>query len=129
MAAKSRDLSAILQQVHLSEPEDVLNAANAALNTSQSDATAHRARIVALLKLERYPDVLKAFDAAGPALRRDAPLEFAYALYKSGENDKAISFIEQEGSKSRALMHVAAQAVRVVGCMEIVWLIKVELPA
>jgi signal recognition particle subunit SRP72 len=111
MAAKSRDLSAILQQVHLSEPEDVLKAANAALNTSKSDATAHRARIVALLKLERYTDVLKAFDAAGPAVRRDAPLELAYALYKSGENDKAIAFIEQEGSKSRALMHVAAQAV------------------
>ena len=88
------------------------SAANAALNTSKTDATAHRARIVALLKLERYTDALKAFDAAGPAVRRrDAPLELAYALYKSGENDKAIAFIEQEGSKSRALMHVAAQAV------------------
>jgi signal recognition particle subunit SRP72 len=115
MAAKSRDLSAILQQVHLSEPEDVLKAANTALNASKSDATAHRARIVALLKLERYTDVLKAFDAAGPAVRRDAPLEFAYALYKSGENDKAISFIEQEEKKGRAVMHVAAQAVRSVG--------------
>jgi signal recognition particle subunit SRP72 len=114
MATKSRNLSAILQQVHLSGPEEVLKAANDALNTSKSDATAHRVRIVALLKLERYNDALKAFEGAGPAVRRDAPLEFAYALYKSGKNDKAISFVEREESKSRALLHVAAQAVWII---------------
>jgi signal recognition particle subunit SRP72 len=111
MAAKSLDLSALLRQVHLSEPDDVLKAANAALSASQTDSTAHRARIVALLKLERYADVLKAFNIAGPEVRRDAPLEFAYALYKSGDNEKAIAFIDQQEHKSRSLMHVAAQAV------------------
>jgi signal recognition particle subunit SRP72 len=112
MTTKSRDLSAILQQVHLASTEEVLKAANAALKVSKSDSTAHRARITALLKLDRYSDALQAFDHGGPTVRQDAPFELAYALYKAGEPNNAKAIVERQNRKTRGLMHVAAQTVR-----------------
>ena len=68
------DLASLLRQIHLSSPEDILKAANAALRKSKSDAIAQRTKIVALLKLDRFEDALRVFDEAGAAVKEKAAL-------------------------------------------------------
>ena len=82
MSAPSQDLAAILRKTHLSSDEDILKAANASLKKSKSDAVAQRTRVVALLKLERFNDALRAFEEGGDDLKEQCALEYAYALYK-----------------------------------------------
>jgi signal recognition particle subunit SRP72 len=112
MSTPHPDLASLLRQTHLSSPEDILKTANAALRTSKSDATAQQTKIVALLKLDRFEDALRVFDEAGEALKGKAALEYAYALYKCGELEKAREVAEKHTtSDSRGIVHVAAQTV------------------
>jgi signal recognition particle subunit SRP72 len=67
--------------------------------------------VVALLKLDRFDDAMRVFDEGGDGLKETAKLEYAYALYKNGELEKAEEVASSAASTSRALEHVEAQAV------------------
>lgn len=114
MSKPTPDLSTLLRQTDISDHADILNAANAALKKSKTDKLAIQTRIVALLKLDRYQDALKAFEDGGDNIKTEAPLEYAYALYKSGEWEQASDVARKYGKESRALLHVAGQTVRTV---------------
>lgn len=106
--ASTGDLTSLLRRTTLTDHEEILRAANAALKFSKTDTTARHARIVALLKLDRFEDALRAFDEAGDALKEKAALEYAYALYKAGELSKAEAVARGAG-EGRGMMHVLAQ--------------------
>jgi signal recognition particle subunit SRP72 len=114
MSKPTPDLSTLLRQTDITDHADVLNAANAALKKSKTDKLAIQTRIVALLKLDRYQDALKAFEDAGDNIKTEAPLEYAYALYKSGKWEQASEIARKFGKESRALLHVAGQTVGTV---------------
>ena len=117
MSGPNQDLATLLRQVHLNSHEDLLKAANNALKKSKSDLNAQHARIVALLKLERYEEVLRAYNETGGKLKEHAPLEYAYALYRHGSLNEAEAVATKAGAKIRGLQHVAAQTVCPrVGC-------------
>jgi signal recognition particle subunit SRP72 len=107
------DLTSLLRNIHITSDEDILRAANTILKTSKNDATARHARIVALLKLDRFDDALRAFEESGDALKENAGLEYAYALYKAGELQKADEVARKHGSgdgeRARGARHVLAQ--------------------
>ena len=111
MSTPVPDLATLLRQTSISSHEEILKAANAALKKSKSDLTAQHTRVVALLKLDRFDDALRAFEEGGNKLKNEARLEFAYALYKAGELDKAEEVSEKAGKSDRGLLHVAAQTV------------------
>ncbi len=107
------DLTSLLRNTHITSDEDILRAANTTLKASKNDATALHTRIVALLKLDRFNDALRAFEESGDALREEAGLEYAYALYKTGELQKAEDIARKHGSgdgvRARGAHHVLAQ--------------------
>lgn len=101
-------LPGLLRNLDLTDHEEVLKTANAALKQSKTDTQAQHIRIVALLKLDRFDDAVRAFQDAGDALKQRAPLEWAYALYKAGRLQEAE---EAAGKgKGRGMQHVLAQA-------------------
>lgn len=104
-------LSTLLTRASLTDDEEVLHAANAALKKSKSDVGAQHTRAVALLKLDRFADALRVFDEADDALKQRAGVEWAYALYKSGEFARAEQAVGDAG-QGRGAGHVRAQAVR-----------------
>lgn len=106
--SSASDLTSLLRRTTLTDHEEILRAANAALKSSKNDNTARHAQIVALLKLDRFTDALRAFDEAGHALKDKASLEYAYALYKAGELAKAEQVARAAG-EGRGLLHVLAQ--------------------
>jgi signal recognition particle subunit SRP72 len=107
------DLTSLLRNIQITSDEDILRAANTILKTSKNDATARHARIVAFLKLDRFDDALRAFEESGDALKENAELEYAYALYKAGELQKAEEVAQKHGSgdgkRARGARHVLAQ--------------------
>ncbi|KXS95705.1 hypothetical protein AC578_10767 [Pseudocercospora eumusae] len=101
-------LTSLLKQTNIDDDEQVLQAANAALKQSKGNLEANHVKVVALLKLDRFEDALKALDAGGETLKEIASLEHAYALYKSGSPEAAAELAKkgtQRGSK-----HVEAQS-------------------
>lgn len=109
-------LVSLLRSTSITDHEEVLEAANAALATAPSDPFAHRTRVVALLNLDRFDDVLRALDQAGDQLRASCALERSYALYKTGKLDEARATLngasvgtDQDESRSRGARHLAAQ--------------------
>jgi signal recognition particle subunit SRP72 len=112
MSAPPQDLAALLRQTHITSHEDILKATNAALKKSKTDLTIQRTRVVALLKLERYEDALRALDEGGESLKDECVLEYAYALYKCGHLEKADEVAQRHAEDgARGLLHVAGQAV------------------
>src|SRR6185436_4954037 len=101
-------LPSLLKNLDLTDNAQVLKAATAAIKQSKSDTTAQHVRIVALLKLDRFDDALRAFEEAGEALKSTAPLEWAYTLYKAGRLQEAKD-VAEDGS-GRGMEHVFAQA-------------------
>lgn len=101
-------LTALLKQTKIEDDEQVLQAANAALKQSKGNLQANHVKVVALLKLDRYEDALKALDAGGETLKEIASLEHAYALYKSGSPQAAAELAKE--SRQRGSRHVEAQA-------------------
>lgn len=102
-------LPTLLRNLDLTDHDEVLKAANAALKKSKTDSDAQRVRIVALLKLDRFEDAVRAFDEAGDGLKKTAQLEWAYALYKTGRLQEAEE-VARGGGSSRGIRHVLAQA-------------------
>jgi hypothetical protein len=106
----SSDLAKLLRNSHITSDEDILKAANASLKASKTDVLAQHTRVVALLKLDRFEDAIRAFETGGDKLKETARLEYAYALYKTGSLKEAVKVAGQ--SEERGLAHVAAQSVR-----------------
>ncbi|CRK45487.1 hypothetical protein BN1723_006653 [Verticillium longisporum] len=101
------NLTSLLRASSIDDHEEVLRAANAALKISKLDTGAQRTRVVALLKLDRFEDALRALADGGAALEADCRLEKAYALYKTGKLDDAASLAAS--TTGRSFSHVAAQ--------------------
>jgi signal recognition particle subunit SRP72 len=105
------DLTSLLRKATITSHDEVLKAANNALKKSKTDAAAQHARVTALLKLDRYDDAVRAFDEAGAQLKDSARLEYAYALYKAGQLEKAeeVAGSAKSGGAGRGIKHVLAQ--------------------
>ncbi|TVY31578.1 Signal recognition particle subunit, partial [Lachnellula subtilissima] len=100
-------LSSLLKSSAISDHSDVLKAANGVLKASKNNPDALHTRVVALLKLDRFSDALRALDDGGDKLAERCTFEKAYALYKTGELEEAFK-LAQRGD-GRGLKHVAAQ--------------------
>ncbi|KAE9367817.1 hypothetical protein N431DRAFT_349072 [Stipitochalara longipes BDJ] len=100
-------LTALLRGSTIEDHEEVLKAANAVLKSSKNNSDALHTRVVALLKLDRFDDALRALDDGGDKLSETCVLEKAYALYKTGQLAEAEKLVQ--GANSRGLKHVAAQ--------------------
>ncbi|KAH8704136.1 putative signal recognition particle protein [Talaromyces proteolyticus] len=107
--AAVQSLSQLLQKSSIEEHENVLKACNAALKKSKTDLQAQHAKVVALLKLDRYEDALRVLEESGDALKGKAPVEYAYALYKCGQLSEAAKVAESQAT-GRGARHVEAQA-------------------
>lgn len=110
MASATLDLRALLKRSTIEDHEAVLKACNATLKQVKSDLEAQHVKVVALLKLERYDDAIRALDAGGDRLKHKAGFEQSYALYKIGALEEAIS-LARSIKDDRGARHVEAQAV------------------
>jgi signal recognition particle subunit SRP72 len=108
MANPVATLTKLLSSTTIEDHEEVLKATNAVLRTAKRDADALHTRVIALLKLDRYADALRALDEGGDALAAKCPFEKSYALYKMGDLEGAQE-IFKSARETRALKHVAAQ--------------------
>jgi len=114
MSEPTAALAKLLGASSIDDHGEVLKAANAAIKASKgADLNAQHTRIVALLKLDRFDDALRAIADAGSALESKISLEKAYALYKTGQHDEAGKVLKaaDAGSpiQSRASRHLSAQ--------------------
>ncbi|EEP78454.1 conserved hypothetical protein [Uncinocarpus reesii 1704] len=107
--AALRSLSALLQQSSVVDHDEIIKACNLILKKSKTDLEAQHVKTVALLKQDRYDDAIRVIEDGGDALKQRAPLEWAYALYKTGRLDEAIEAATNSG-KGRGAKHVEAQA-------------------
>lgn len=106
-ATIAQSLSSLLQQSTLADHEELLKAANNSLKKAKGDVEAQHVRLVALIKLDRYEDALREVQEGGEALKQKAPLECAYALYKSGRLTEAEQMVARQ--TPRGQRHLAAQ--------------------
>ena len=113
-ATSAQSLSTLLRRTTIEDHEEVLRACNSALKKSKTDLDAQHAKVVALLKLDRYEDASRVFEDGGDRLNDRLPLERAYALYKQGKYAEAEKVIQLAGGE-RGLKHVEAQTVCVLG--------------
>ncbi|PBP17865.1 signal recognition particle protein [Diplocarpon rosae] len=121
MANPTATLTSLLRGSTIEDHEEVLNAANAVLKSSKNNLDALHTRVVALIKLDRFADALRALDDGGDKLAERCTLEKAYALYKTGQLSEAQKIAH--GTKIRGLKHVAAQvAYRAERFEEAAWI-------
>ncbi|KAJ5271760.1 hypothetical protein N7497_003666 [Penicillium chrysogenum] len=104
----AQSLASLLQRASIDDHEEVLQSCNAALAKSKSDLQAQHMKVVALLKLDRYEEALKTFQAGGDALKQSAGLEYAYASYKCGKLDEATEALTRTAA-GRGASHLEAQ--------------------
>ncbi|KAK4104990.1 hypothetical protein N658DRAFT_465093 [Parathielavia hyrcaniae] len=113
-------LNSLLRAASVQDHAEALNLATAALRAAKGPAadlvTARRTRVVALLKLDRFDDALRAIAEGGDALADTCAFEKAYALYKTGDLDAAEAVLREPGvavgqgrRAGRGLKHVAGQ--------------------
>ncbi|KAI1320739.1 hypothetical protein F5Y16DRAFT_389657 [Xylariaceae sp. FL0255] len=102
-------LIAALRAPTVDDHDHILKLANAVLRTSKSNANAQHARVVALLKLDRFDDALRAIAEGGDALDDRCHLEKTYALYKSGSLKEARAESLKASDNLPAFRHLAAQ--------------------
>jgi len=112
MSSQPTDLASLLRETHLDSDshESLLKAANASLKKSKSkpDILAQHIRVVALLKLDRFHDAVRAFEEGGDTLKERAKLEYAYALYKAASFEEAVQAASGTTGE-RGINHVLAQ--------------------
>ena len=102
-------LSALMRATTMDDHDEVLKAATAAIKADGGNFDAQHTRVVALLKLDRFDDAVRAIIDGGVKLEAKCPLEKAYALYKLGKLDEAMAVLKSSGLQSRRFSHVAAQ--------------------
>lgn len=103
-------LSSLLRQSSITDHNEVLQACDALLKKSKADPDALHAKVVALLKLDRYEDALRVLEEGADEIKEKAAFERSYALYKVGRLDEAEAVVKDVSS--RAGRHVEAQTVR-----------------
>lgn len=108
MSTSVGSLATLLKQADIEDHEEILKAADTALKQSKGDVETQHVRAVALLKLDRYEDGVKAIEAGGEKLEERARLEYAYGLYKSGKPSEAAELVNQ--ASGRGEKHVEAQS-------------------
>ncbi|KAK5133223.1 hypothetical protein LTR08_008058 [Meristemomyces frigidus] len=108
MSSSVPTLTSLLKQTGIEDHEEILKAADRALNQSKGDLEAQNVKVVALLKLDRFDDAIGVFEAGGETLKENARLEYAYALYKTGKPSEAAD-VARRGAE-RGYKHVEAQA-------------------
>lgn len=106
----AQSLASLLQRASIDDHEEVLQSCNAVLAKSKSNLQAQHMKVVALLKLDRYEEALKTFQAGGDALKQSASLEYAYASYKCGKLEEATEALTRTAS-GRGASHLEAQVV------------------
>ncbi|KAJ5776109.1 uncharacterized protein N7511_001120 [Penicillium nucicola] len=104
----AQSLASLLQRASIDDHEEVLQSCNAVLAKSNSDLQAQHMKVVALLKLDRYEEALRTFEAGGDALKKSAGLEYAYASYKCGKLEQASEAVTRTAS-GRGADHLEAQ--------------------
>ncbi|KAF7558956.1 hypothetical protein G7046_g5200 [Stylonectria norvegica] len=102
-------LSSLLRTSTIDDHDEILKAANAAIKANRSDVVSQHTRVVALLKLDRFDDALRAIAEGGLKLNAQCCLEKSYALYKTGKLDEATGVLQSVGLGKRSFTHVAAQ--------------------
>jgi signal recognition particle subunit SRP72 len=111
-------LNSLLRSTGIEDHDEALRLADAAIKASKPGSsddhllTAHHTKVVALLKLDRFDDALRAIAAAGTKLEDQVTLEKGYALYKSGQLEEAQTVLKkaaQGREPPRGIKHVAAQ--------------------
>ncbi|MBE3111654.1 MAG: hypothetical protein IMZ46_14305, partial [Acidobacteria bacterium] len=94
----------------INDHDEILAKATDALKSSPADPGLRNAQIVALLKLDRFDDALRAIETAGADLQQACLLERAYALYKTGKLPEARECLRPAVSaKARGALHLDAQ--------------------
>jgi signal recognition particle subunit SRP72 len=106
----AQSLSSLLQRATIDDHEEVLESCNETLKKSKNDQDAQHIKAIALLKLDRYDDALRVFEAGGDAMKKIAGLEYGYALYKCGKLDEALDAVTKSGA-GRGASHLEAQVV------------------
>ncbi|KAL5599022.1 hypothetical protein BROUX41_003660 [Berkeleyomyces rouxiae] len=114
-------LAAALRASTLNDHQEILDTANAALKSSKKDALALHTRIVALLKLDRFDDVLRTVSDLGPDLKTRFAFEVAYALYKLGKLDDAAQVLATAASRTDAVKHLEGQVAYRAERFEAAW--------
>ncbi|KAK4127712.1 hypothetical protein N657DRAFT_564810 [Parathielavia appendiculata] len=112
-------LNSLLRAASIQDHAEALDLATAALRAAKGPGaelvTAHHTRVVALLKLDRFDDALRAIAEGGDALGNACLFEKAYALYKTGDLEAAETVLRDAGvvgkgrRAGRGLKHVAGQ--------------------
>ncbi|KAJ5217023.1 hypothetical protein N7468_010031 [Penicillium chermesinum] len=105
----AQSLSSLLQQASIDDHEEVIQSCNDVLAKSKNDLTAQHIKVIALLKLDRYEDALRALEAGGDALKKQAGFEHGYVLYKLGKLEEALETVAR-ATPSRGASHLEAQA-------------------
>ena len=103
------ELRALLAGGRDLDHEEVIKLCNATPKASAKDPDVLLCKAIALLNLDRFDEAANVFENAGHSLQAWASLEYAYALYKSGELEKARD--AAQGLGTRAAKHLVAQAV------------------
>ncbi|KAI0515342.1 hypothetical protein F5B22DRAFT_184465 [Xylaria bambusicola] len=112
MSDPAATLASLLRASTIQDHDEALKLANAAIRASKTNIDAHHTRVVALLKLDRFDDALRAIAEGGHALESQCILEKAYALYKTGHLQEARDTVEKAPStqlNSRPFRHLRAQ--------------------
>lgn len=104
----STTLASLLKKSTIDDHDEVLKACEKELKGSSNDSQAQQAKAVALLKLERYEEALKYFNATA-ALKKSLPEAYAYCLYRSGKFEEAVK-AASEVEDSRGAQHIKLQA-------------------
>ncbi|KAI1188535.1 hypothetical protein F5B17DRAFT_266585 [Nemania serpens] len=112
MSSPSATLASLLRTATIQDHDEALRLANAAIKASKDDIDAHQTRVVALLKLDRFDDALRAIADGGHVLEAKCSFEKAYALYKTSHLQEAWETAEKAPSAqaaSRPFRHLRAQ--------------------
>ncbi|KAI1809788.1 hypothetical protein GGS20DRAFT_570468 [Poronia punctata] len=114
MSEPSATLASLLRTSTIQDHDEVLKLANATLKASKgkNNLDAHHTRVVALLKLDRFDDALRAISEGGHVLEARCILEKSYALYKCGQLQEAWDTIQKATgleASSRPFRHLSAQ--------------------
>ncbi|KAL8940277.1 MAG: hypothetical protein Q9216_002889 [Gyalolechia sp. 2 TL-2023] len=109
MASGAPSLDSLLRNSTLDDHGQILQACNASLKQSKKDVGILHAKVVALLKLEKYEDALRVIEDGGQGLQGVAQLERSYALYRTGQLREARN-VAKGIDDDRGARHVEAQA-------------------
>ncbi|KAI1436066.1 hypothetical protein GGR50DRAFT_653553 [Xylaria sp. CBS 124048] len=122
MSDPAASLASLLRASTIQDHDEALKVANAALKASKQNTDAHHTRVIALLKVDRFDDALRAIADGGLALESRCIFEKAYALYKVGQLQEARDALDKAPSDqatSRPFRHLRAQiAYRAEGFLD-----------